>query len=74
MEAPKTTYETRSARAAREAAEQDVLVVELPDQLPVLTPGLARALARLIVAAGRSAGLIEVADTDELEAIASRAS
>lgn len=47
------------------------LDVELPDHLPVLTSGLARALMRAIASAARSAGLIEDADTEESEAIAS---
>ena len=49
----------------------DMLVVELPNHLPVLTPGLARALMRAIASAARAAGPVEVADAEEPEAIAS---
>ena len=49
----------------------DILVVELPDHLPILTPGLARALMRAVTSAARSAGLVEDPDTEEPEAIAS---
>ena len=48
-----------------------MLVVELPNHLPVLTPGLARALMRAIASAARAAGPVEVADAEEPEAIAS---
>ena len=51
--------------------DRDILVVELPDHLPILTPGLARALMRAITSAARSAGLVEDPDTEEPEAIAS---
>lgn len=51
--------------------DPDILVVELLDHLPVLTPGLARALMRAITSAARAAGLVEVADVEGPEAIAS---
>ncbi len=51
--------------------DPDILVVELPDHLPVLTPGPARALMRAFTTAARSAGLVEDPDTEEPEAIAS---
>lgn len=51
--------------------DADVLVVELPEHLPSLTPGLARALMRAIASAARAAGVVEVADAEGPEAIAS---
>lgn len=48
-----------------------VLVVELPEGLPVLTPGLACALRRVIVKAARRHQLVRVRDNDDTERIAS---
>ena len=61
----------RSPALRDDELDAEVLVVELPDQLPRLTPGLARALIRAIASAARSAGLVEVANAEEPEAIAS---
>jgi hypothetical protein len=51
--------------------DPDILVVELPDHLPVLSAGLARALMRAITSAARAAGLVDDPDAEEPEAIAS---
>jgi len=47
------------------------IVVELPEDPPVLTPGLARALGRILVKASRSAGSGEVRGDDGAEVLAS---
>ena len=49
----------------------DALVVELPDHPPVLTPGLARALGRIIDKASRAAERREVHAIDGPEVLAS---
>ena len=49
----------------------DELVVELPSHLPVLTPGLARALGRVLVKAARASGNSEVRASDAPEVLAS---
>jgi hypothetical protein len=49
----------------------DGSVVELPNHPPVLTPGLARALGRVIVKASRAAECTEVCATDGPEVLAS---
>lgn len=52
-------------------ANDSALAVELPDQPPLLTPGLARALGRVIVKAVRAAELSEVRGGDVPEVLAS---
>jgi len=47
------------------------LVVETPADPPVLTPGLARALGRVLVKASRSVGSGEVRASDGSEVLAS---
>ena len=68
---PPRDQRTTSCPERVASLDNDVLAIALPDDLPRLTPGLARALIRVIAGAARSAGLVEVADADEPEAIAS---
>jgi hypothetical protein len=73
MGPPLDQRRTRSPERV-DALDNDVLNVVLPDHLPCLTPGLARALMRVMAKTARSAGLVEVADADEPDPIASRPS
>jgi len=50
---------------------EEALLVELPREPPLLTPGLARALGRVIVKASRVAEHREVRDGDGSEVLAS---
>lgn len=60
-----------TAAATCPEARDDAPVVELPDHPPVLTPGLARALGRVIVKASRAAECNKVRASDAPEVLAS---
>ena len=65
-----TANTSRALRSAPPTDDEDV-VVELPAQLPCLTPGLARALLAAITSAAVNVGLLEGADDEAAERLAS---
>jgi hypothetical protein len=62
---------TASPVRSSDLADQCALVIELPPHPPNLTPGLARALMRVISKGAVAGDFTDVADTDESEDIAS---
>lgn len=60
-----------STDAATRAESRQRVVVTTPADPPSLTPGLARALGRIIVKAAAAAGIVSIVDATEGHAIAS---
>lgn len=54
-----------------EESEFDILLTEMPDHLPVITAGLARALLAAITSAAVNVGLLDGADDEAAERLAS---
>jgi hypothetical protein len=66
-----TTEASPPLHPSQPVTQDDNLFVELPAQLPCLTPGLARALLAAITSAAVNVGLLEGADDETAERLAS---
>ncbi len=62
---------TRRSISDTASAHSEIVDVEFPSRLPLLTPGLARALVRVIVHGAQHKRLLEIHGTSEADAVAS---